>query len=146
MMAKKVKIEFQIKGIELVEVSLNPPSDSQKKTKVFQYNINLEHRIIPENKWFLNRLNIDIYTDDQKTRVGHIQTVINFEINNFDAFLDEEKTKIDLPEDIITTFNSISISTTRGIMFSQFRGTYLHNAILPLVDPKSLVKQDVPKL
>ena len=40
------------------------------------------------------------------------------------------------PLDIfISTLNSISISTTRGMMFSAFRGTFLHNAILPLIDP-----------
>ena len=43
----------------------------------------------------------------------------------------------ELPTDIIVTINSISISTIRGIMFSTFKGTYLHNAFLPIIDPKS---------
>jgi hypothetical protein len=33
--------------------------------------------------------------------------------------------------------NRISISTTRGAMFSTFKGTFLHAAILPIVDPKN---------
>jgi hypothetical protein len=45
--------------------------------------------------------------------------------------------EVKLPSDIIIAMNSISISTIRGIMFSTFKGTYLHNAFLPVIDPKS---------
>ena len=33
--------------------------------------------------------------------------------------------------------NSISLSTLRGAMFNHFKGTFLHEAILPVIDPGS---------
>ena len=141
-MDKKINIQYQIKSIELVGLSITPPKDLSAKTKTYQYNINIEHRIVPDKKWFLVMVTINILDDANNIKLGHVKVVVNFAINNFDDFLDaSDKTKINLPEEMITVFNSISISTTRGIMFSQFRGTYLHNAILPIVDPKSFKKE-----
>ena len=141
-MKKKVNIQYQIKSIELVEASMTPPKDQSSPTRTYQYNINIEHRIIPDKKWFFVMVTINILDDANNMKLGHVKAVVNFAINNFDEFLDaNNKTKINLPEEMITVFNSISISTTRGIMFSQFKGTYLHNAILPILDPKSFKKE-----
>jgi len=41
---------------------------------------------------------------------------------------------INLPSEFITTINSLSLSTSRGILFMLFRGTFLHSAILPIID------------
>jgi uncharacterized protein YbbC (DUF1343 family) len=38
--------------------------------------------------------------------------------------------------------NSISLSTTRGAMFSTFKGTFLHGAVLPIIDPKQFQALD----
>jgi len=42
---------------------------------------------------------------------------------------------LELPEPLATTLNSVSISTTRGLMFAIFRGSFLRKAVLPVVDP-----------
>jgi len=39
--------------------------------------------------------------------------------------------------------NSIALSTTRGLLFAQFRGTPLHNTILPLIDPADFSVNEV---
>lgn len=70
--------------------------------------------------------------------LGSIKVGVIFEIANFDDYIDEMNKKLTLPDVIFLTFNSIGISTTRGVMFSQFKGTFLHNAFLPVIDPKQL--------
>jgi hypothetical protein len=51
-----------------------------------------------------------------------------------------------LPSGIIDLLNSVSVSTVRGMMFSAFKGTFLHNAVLPVIDPKTFkVKPDKVK-
>lgn len=50
--------------------------------------------------------------------------------------------QVSFPDNILVTFNSISISTMRGLMFAQFKGTFLHNAILPIIDPGSFITND----
>ena len=52
-----------------------------------------------------------------------------------------EKKKIDIPENFIITINSVALSTTRGLMFSLFKGTFLQGAILPLLDPSQYKKE-----
>jgi hypothetical protein len=64
-----------------------------------------------------------------------------FEIPDLKEYVDPKNNIPKLPEEFLTTINSISISTVRGVMFSQFKGTFLHNAILPVVDPKSFISQ-----
>ena len=65
----------------------------------------------------------------------HNVRVSGFEFENLASFVVDKEVK--LPSDIIIAINSISISTIRGIMFSTFKGTYLHNAFLPVIDPKA---------
>jgi len=36
--------------------------------------------------------------------------------------------------DVILDINELAISTTRGSLFSFLKGTYLHNAILPIIN------------
>ncbi len=43
------------------------------------------------------------------------------------------------------TVNSIAISTTRGFMASELKGTILHYAFLPIIDVKSLSKDTFVK-
>lgn len=143
-MKKETNIEFQIKGIEVVEFLLIPITKSTQIIKTFNYKVNIEHRIIEDKKLFVNQVYIEILGDTENENgilLGKLKTAISFEINNFDSFIDKEKKAVNLPEDIIVTFNTMAISTTRGIMFSQFRGTYLHNAVLPVVDPKGFRKE-----
>lgn len=141
-MEKEIKIEFQVKGIEIIEFQLSPPSNPKQVIKTFNYKINIEHKIIEEKKWFVNQVYIEIYGDsEEEVILGKLKTAMSFEVNNFSDFVDKESKAINIPENIIITFNSVAISTTRGIMFSQFRGTHLHNAILPIVDPNSFKKQ-----
>jgi hypothetical protein len=60
-----------------------------------------------------------------------------FEIANFEDVIKlEADGKVNIPQSLIETFNIISISTTRGVMFSTFKGTFLHGAVLPIIDPK----------
>jgi hypothetical protein len=60
-----------------------------------------------------------------------------YEILNFvDVIKISTDGKLDIPQALIEVLNSISISTTRGVMFSTFKGTFLHNAVLPIIDPR----------
>ena len=60
----------------------------------------------------------------------------------FDDLLNPKWTgKITMPGALAEILNSISISTTRGVMYAAFRGTFLQHAILPIVDPRQLVQE-----
>ena len=73
---------------------------------------------------------------NKKTELGSIKVSCVYYIDNLTEFKSTDNKQFDFPNDFISTVNSISISTARGIMFSQLKGTFLHNAILPILDPK----------
>ncbi len=138
-MEQQVDVQYQLKAIELVEVRIEPVL-TEEKPKEFHFNLSLEHRLVPEQKLIVNMVEITVYGDDKKNILGSVKTAYSYLVNNFDDFVSKEKDKADIPENFLTLLNSVSISTTRGILFSQFRGTRLHSAILPILDPSTLVK------
>jgi len=135
---KKQKISFQLKEVELLGATLNQPPKQLPEKITYHFNIKLEYRINLDSKFVFVVTSINVSDENYKeTLFGHITTSCKFEIQNFDDFVDREKKKADFPDEILYTLNSIAVSTTRGVMFSQFRGTFLHQAHLPLIDPKS---------
>ena len=83
---------------------------------------------------------VDIIHEDKKTCLASLKASCIFEVANFDEFVIEGTQQVLFPESAVITFNSVTISTVRGLMFSQFKGTHLHSAILPIIDPTSFVK------
>lgn len=52
--------------------------------------------------------------------------------------------QIQLPEEFMLLLNTVVIGTARGVMFSEFRGTFLHQIILPVIDPTQLENTNAP--
>jgi transcriptional regulator with XRE-family HTH domain len=133
----KEDIQLQLKTLELIDFSLSFPQKEKRDAKVFYFNINIEHKINKEKKLVFVIINVNVFHEDKETNLGSLKTSCNFEITDIDKFCEfSQPDKIKLPLEIIETLNSISLSTTRGVMFSQFKGTFLHNAVLPVIDPK----------
>lgn len=139
-MTKKtpVNIDFKIKSIELLSSCINVPQKQLSDAPVFYYDINLEHKLSKKNKIVIVLCSISIYSEKKEELLGQLKLSCIFQVINLDEFISKDTNQLKLPDDFITTLNSISISTSRGILFSSFRGTILHNAILPLVNPNEL--------
>ncbi len=137
MSKKKDPIQFQIRSIELLESSLILPGKPLSESSVFEFDINLEHHITnPEDTSFIVICNVRIMGETESELYGKIRTSCVYEIPNLSEYYFKEDNRFTLPDQLIFSLNSIAISTTRGMMFSFYRGTFLHNAILPIVDPK----------
>ena len=138
---KKELITFSLKAVELLDFSMNHPQKPLIDNKLFRFDIKLEHKLNNENKLLISVIYIDLFNEKRDLKLGTVVTSCVFEIANFSDFVDTANNKINFPEDFLVTINAITISTARGVMFSQFRGTYLHNALLPILDPKSFMIQ-----
>jgi hypothetical protein len=138
---KKISpLSFQIKRIDLLEACLCHPISDMPELINFQFDIKLEHKFNIENRFFVVVGSIEIFNEDKLNKWGSFSISCNYEIENFHEFV-ENNGKLVLPDEFIIALNSITLSTARGMMFSQFRGTFLHNAILPIVDPKTFISQ-----
>ncbi|HRO77014.1 MAG TPA: hypothetical protein PLP27_12805 [Crocinitomicaceae bacterium] len=133
---KELNIELQVKAIELLNSSIKLPANPNKPITNFNFNIEIESSFDAPNKLFFVIVHVEVKDDDQFI-LGALSVSCIFEIANFsDVVKVQADGKIDMPSKLIETLNFISISTTRGVMFSTFRGTFLHGAFLPIIDPK----------
>jgi hypothetical protein len=137
---KIAPLSFQIKGIELLETCLIHPKFPIPEFIIFQFDIKLEHKFNIEKRIFSVFVSIEIFDEDHKNKFGSFSVSCNYEIENFNDFVDSRK-NMALPDEFVITLNSISLSTARGMMFNQFRGTFLHGACLPIIDPKTFILQ-----
>ena len=134
-------VNFKLIGIELLEASLNHPKNVIPEQTQFHFEIKLEHKINSEKQIFIAIISVDIFNEQKDIKLGSLASSCIFEIENMKDFIDTKNNKINLANDFFNIINSITISTVRGIMFSQFKGTFLHNAYLPIIDPKSFISQ-----
>lgn len=133
---EKGTIDFKIKGMELSEVSLNSFQIPLDKNLSFQYEITLEQIFQAETNTIFISCVVNIASKDNKIHLGSLKCYCAYGIENLNQFLSPSNT-YELPEQLTIALNSITLSTTRGVMFSTFKGTILHNAILPIMDPKT---------
>ena len=85
--------------------------------------------------------NVEVLDNNSKDKLGHVNASCLYYVENFEQYFDKEKNTSNLPQDVITMLNSISISTIRGVMYGIFRGTFLNGAILPIVNPNMQIKK-----
>jgi hypothetical protein len=136
---KDADVKIQLRAIELLNSSLTLPANPDITLTNFNFNISIEIRADAVNKLVFVIVNIDIKNDGHSTVLGALSVSCIFDITNFeDVIKIEADGKVNIPQRLIETLNIISISTTRGVMFSTFKGTFLHSAILPIIDPQQL--------
>lgn len=128
-------ITFGIQGIELLEFSFNTNKQVISENLLLRYDINLEHRVNLEMGRIFVISTFHIFCDELNTHLGKAEISCIYNVSNINDFTKDGK--LQLPEDFMITLNSISLSTCRGVLFTLFRGTPLHNAVLPIVDPKN---------
>ena len=123
----------------MLNSSLTLPANPDITVTNFNFNINIEIRADTMNKLVFVIVHIDIKNDGHSEVLGALSVSCIFDIVNFEYLITVEADgKVNIPQHLIETLNIISISTTRGVMFSTFKGTFLHSAILPIIDPQQL--------
>lgn len=138
---QELPVTFQIKAVELIDYCLNVPSKPLPTEMVYHFDINLEHRPDPEKNIFAVVCSVTIFNETREELLGKLRSGCIYLIKDLGQFTNDSSKVIELPESVATALNSVAISTTRGLMFSIFRGTFLHQAVLPIVDPTTFVMQ-----
>lgn len=133
---KKENISYSLKGIELINIELNHPEITVPKDTSFNFEMHFEHRFNIEKKLIFVVFSANIMMDG-KLKVGKIKISYTFTISNFTELVNDAKI-LEIPNEIAITLNSIAISTSRGILYSQLKGTFLHNVLLPLINPTDI--------
>jgi hypothetical protein len=136
----KQDVTFQLKDIELFEVSVRHPKEELPDYANFKFNLKVDHEVNAETKQIRVICVVEIYLEAREDVLGRIESGYIFEVVNFDSFLDKKRKQAVFPENFIMVLNSVAISSTRGIMYSYFKGTRLHHVILPMIDPSKVLQ------
>lgn len=127
----------------MLEYALNAPHAELPNNLEYKFDLGLEQKInLPAKKIFVV-CSITVSCDHNADRLAHAKISCIYDFPELEIFFDKATNNMNLPDDLIISLNSISLSTCRGVMFTLFRGTFLHNAVLPIVDPKTFTKNDV---
>lgn len=139
-----IPAEIQFRGIELVSSNIASSLFNVESNKAFTFEIKTEIQLNQENKFIIVIISVQILNEAKDFQLGSLSTSNIFFVENYESIVTQDGNgKVSIPESLVTTLNSISISTTRGVMWNTFKGTILHNAILPILDPKSIHNQNV---
>lgn len=141
---KKELINFQIRSVDLLGNYLSIPKEPNINIQEFSFDINLERKVDHNLKSLVVITNIDITSiSDTSNKLGSVSTATVFTIENFNEVIkmDENKLTHHISDAMMDILNSISISSTRGVMSQIFRGTFLHHAVLPILDPKAFTQK-----
>jgi len=142
---KDYAMEFQFRGIEILSQSINLPQIPNLSINGFAFDINLESKYDANNKLVFVIVSVTIYDEKNQVKLGNASISNIFHLINFETLVKKGNNGsfLPLPNDAILFLNSLSLSTTRGVMLGLFRGTFLHNAVLPIIDPKQLVMNQI---
>ena len=135
------QISFKLGGIEILESCLFSTKITMPDNQVFNFDIQLEHKMNIPKQLIVVVPTISILAQKNGEQLGLFKSSCIYHVDNLADFLQKETNELSLPKEFIVTLNSVSISTTRGMMYSFFRGTVLHNAILPVINPREFKVQ-----
>ena len=83
---------------------------------------------------------------DSKVRLANLQTACGFQFEDFESvFAQDESGVFNVPVEVEIILKTASYSTTRGILYMELKGTYLHQNLLPLVNLADMILNDRKK-
>jgi hypothetical protein len=135
-----ISAEIQFRSIELISSNITALLFNIENNNAFTFEIKTEIQLNQENKFIIVIISVQIFNESKDFQLGSLTTNNIYFIENYESIVTQEGNgKVSIPDTIVTSLNSISISTTRGVMWNTFKGTFLHNAILPILDPQCII-------
>ena len=148
---EEMTINFSLSPIQILSKSMAQLSFEEMKDFEFQFEITIEQKVQAKTKSVLFFVFVNVFNKDKTQLRGSLNTVIFFFIQNFDELIKVNEQNIyTVPSELELLLRPIAISTVRGIVYSEFRGTHLHNAIMPVIFMKDMhpveLKEDQKKI
>lgn len=118
--------------------------------KSFNFQVTVETKVQPAGKLVIPFIYVKIMFVDNTDSIADFTIACAFYIEEFEKIiLPNEEGVYTVPQDFDNLIRPISISTARGVIASDLRGTYLQNAIMPVIfmdQLKPVSKDDLDKL
>jgi hypothetical protein len=125
---------FKIHGIELISFSLQPQPAREYPKEIFEFNIQQEPKTNAEKRLIIIFTTVIIKESGQEAVLANLKVACGFEMLFFESTIKRNKEgDYIIPHELNSTITRIAIATTRGVLYSQLRGSYLQNTALPVL-------------
>jgi hypothetical protein len=126
----------RIGGMDMLSCHLSEPQPGFAPDQKLNFNLQLKHQILEKDQAIAVLCTIRTLDESSQQELATFTGRVTFAIDGMQAHSKKnEQGQVALPKDLISSLNGITISTMRGLMWSTFKGTYLHRAVLPIVNP-----------
>ena len=128
-------IQFRFDDIEILSKNVvYKPFDSEKEFRYY-YQVTADSKVNISQGLVLVLVHTVIKSAEHET-LASFNAVFTFEIVDFEKNIPKIGEGLyHVPDALNDMFKQVSISTMRGIIYSELRGTYLHAAIMPVIFP-----------
>jgi hypothetical protein len=140
-------INITLQRIDLVSKSIEVPPANLISPDEISFNFVVDIKLGAPEKLAVVVTDISIlWPKEDNKRLAFFKTVCVFHFPGFDEiFTAIEDGRYEIPFDIEVMLKTTGLSTTRGMIYSDIKGTYLHGALLPLVDINKIIRDDREK-
>jgi hypothetical protein len=130
-------IVFRFSSIQIISKKLAPPPEGFTGTVGYSFTILVETKIDEKLKAVSPVVYIKILYGEgegEKIELASFVVAYYFELADFEkVMLKNDENAYVIPDQLDSLIKPPAISTTRGIIYSELRGTYLHNVVMPIV-------------
>lgn len=130
------QIKYNLTGIEIIEFALSDIKEDEFSKDQLTGQLGIAGDYDEKNEKVIVTIHVvieKVYPKLKKPKkIGTLKVKYTYNVYGLEKIKDDDGGI--LPKSLVDIFNSISISTTRGILFTRFQATKLDNFILPLVD------------
>lgn len=126
-------IQFKFTSIQIISKSLTS-IHADKSNVSFDFEIKIDTKVYAPNKLVLCHVNIVIKEKESSDIVASFVVACFFEVIDFDKHIKlQENGLYQVPDTLESIIRPVSLSTVRGVIYSELRGTFLQNTILPVL-------------
>lgn len=130
-----MKAELQYVAIDILERSIVVPDNMTEPPANFNFNINVNVQVNEGDSLIIPLVSITVREKEGGIQFGKIVVRNVIKVTNLNNFMIRENNINQVNGQLLKLLSETAISTTRGVMWDSFRGTFLHGAILPVIDP-----------
>ncbi len=137
---KSFLVKYRLKNINIIKFYFNNSNNDKirtdKLTSEFSvgFNINKDKEIIT--------IQIDVKIKGKDANQSDIsELIVNYDYHVIGLKnIEQNDDKLKMPDEFLLSIIAISFSTTRGIFYEKCAGNCLSNFILPIINPKDILK------
>jgi hypothetical protein len=126
-------IQYRFIDIQIIMKTLQAPS-REGITGIFHFDIRVDTKVKAENNLVIPFVEVKIRDGDNPDYLATFVIACLFDVKDFASHVNVNENGLHVvPPHLVTVLHQISISTARGIIYSELRGTYLNSAIMPVL-------------